>query len=106
MRNELASFPDVVCSLVDVFGFGIPVRFVDLTCLTRPFQNAGNKMTGLLPPPPSLLDVKPNLMNLAVNPPSASGGNRPAGLMNEPDITNPAMQSLLAQSPQGKVQNE
>ena len=62
-------------------------------------KSSANKGSGLLPPPPSLLDVKPNLLNLAMNP---TPNSNQKGLMNGPDITNPAMQNLLAQSPQGR----
>ena len=46
-----------------------------------------NHLSGLLPPPTSLVEPVPSNQK---------------GIMNGPDITNPLMQNLLAQSPQGE----
>ena len=46
-----------------------------------------NQLCGLLPPPTSLVEQVPSNQK---------------GIMNGPDITNPLMQNLLAQSPQGE----
>ena len=44
------------------------------------------------------MDANPGLMKI----PDNEAATDQKGLMDGPDITNPAMQNLLAQSPQGK----